>query len=91
MGWLGESEYNCPECDGETEVECLECGVEGECLNCKGTGWDPDQVDIDGFKAAENALEEKAGGTYEWIDPETDTRLGRRSKEETVAVADFLK
>ena len=94
MGWLGESEYNCPECDGE----CMEYGTHYECPECEGTGWDPKQVDIKAFKAAEKALNEKmsaagcVAGTYEWIDHEAGERLGRSGgKYGHVAVADYLR
>jgi len=97
MGWLGESKYNCPECDGEGEVECCECGSEYACKHCAGTGWDPFQVDIEAFKKAVAALGQKItdeagrGGIYEWIDRDTDTRLGRSGGEYgTVAAKDFL-
>jgi len=96
MGWLGKSEYNCPECDGEREVICTECGTEVECDRCDGTGWDPEQVDIAGFKAACESLNEKmlahgSWGSCEWIDRKTNTRLGRDGeKHGQVAVADFL-
>lgn len=99
MGWKGESEYNCPECDGDgdTEEECSECGVTQElkCDNCLGTGWDPEKVDVAEFKRAAHALNErmKQAGcillTCELI--EGDQRLGRTSREYgSVRVADFL-
>ena len=97
MGWLGESDYNCPECDGEGEAECYNCGSECECDYCDGTGWDPEQVDVAAFAEAEKALNQKmreAGCTcltHEWVDRDTDTRLGRSGGEYgKVAVQDFL-
>ena len=101
MGWLGKSEYNCPECDGDGECECSCCGAELECDHCNGTGWDPEQVDIDGFARAVDALEQKMKDadcvifTHEWIDRESDERLGRSGNFVEhdwgeVAVKDFL-
>ncbi len=97
MGWLGESEFNCPECDGEGEVECCDCGSEIDCDHCAGTGWDADQVDITAFIAAEGALNQKirdAGSlvpTHEGIDRTTNTRWGRDGgKYGRVAVIDYL-
>jgi len=98
MGWLGHSKYNCPECDGDKLVECCgECGAEVACDYCDGTGWDPDQVDVAAFRAAEDALNQKmrdAGcciSTHEGIDRKTNTRWGREGgKHGRVAVADYL-
>jgi len=90
MGWLGNSEYNCPECDGNCRRECSECGVEEECPHCDGTGWDPRQVDIEAFKAAATALQKRSGLTWEWI--EDKRRLGLDGGPfGKVAVEDFLK
>jgi hypothetical protein len=90
---LGESPYNCPECDaGEDVCDC--CGHVCECIDCDGTGWDAEQVDIEAFKAAVAAMEEKArvAGAYplghEWI--VLGQRLGRKSEFGSVAVADYL-
>ncbi len=95
MGWLGESEYNCPECEGGL-VECPVWSIQ-ECEHCHGTGWDPERVDVVGFKAACDSLNEKmfadscANGSWEWIGHKTNTRLGRDGgKFGRVAVADFL-
>ena len=97
MGWLGDSPYNCPECDGGKEISCCECGAIVDCDYCDGTGWDPEQVDIPAFQAAEKAIYVKireAGGwvlTHEGIDVETNTRWGRDGgKHGRVVVTDYL-
>lgn len=95
MGWLGESPYNCPACNGDGDVECQCCGCETECDECDGTGWDPEKIDIEAFKKAETALNKRVfgsgamAGTYEWI--ENGVRLGRTSKNcGSVRASDFL-
>jgi hypothetical protein len=93
--WLGESPYNCPDCDGgEAVCEC--CGTDCECPECEGTGWNPELVDVPAFKAAAEALNERARAagscalSWEWV--ENGKRLGRNGGEfGRVAVADFLK
>ena len=91
MGWYGKSTYDCPECGGSCRWACPECGVEEDCPHCDGTGWDPRQVDIEAFKAAEAALQKSSGLTWEWIDNEK-RRLGRDGgKFGKIAVKDFLK
>ena len=97
MGWLGKSEYNCPECAGEGKVDCSECGSEIECDCCEGTGWDPDQVDIAAFRVAVEALHQKARDagdcflSHEGID-RTNTRWGRDGgKYGSVRVTDYLR
>ena len=52
MGSLGESEYNCPECDGGGEVKCLECEHDHACEYWEAAGWDPEKVDVTAFRAA---------------------------------------
>lgn len=95
MGWLGKSEYNCPECDGDGEYDCPECGAECVCDHCDGTGWDPDKVDVPAFAKAEEALfqimrdAKCAALTSEWI--VDGKRLGRTGGSYgQVAVKDFL-
>ena len=96
MGYLvGESEYNCPYCEGEGDVECIECGTEHRCDQCDGTGWNPEMIDIAAFEEAHRALNEKMsaagcyGLTWEWINK--GQRLGRSGGNYgRVAVADFL-
>lgn len=91
MGMLAESEYDCPECDGEKEAGCPACGQDIPCDYCDETGWDPEQVDVPAFKAASKVLQDLSGFTQEWIDRTTNTRLGRDGgKFGRVAVADFL-
>ena len=86
MGWLGESPYNCPECDGEGETCCPTCGCEEiVCDRCEGTGWDPEQIDVSAFKAAVEKIqaELKASDSgvlgWEWIEVkgEIRNRIGR--------------
>lgn len=98
MGWLGNSEYNCPECDGEKEVACPECGAEHECDNCDGSGWDPEQVDVPAFLAALESMHKKARDdgsqilSHEGIDHKTNTRWGSDGgKYGSVAVIDFVR
>ena len=95
MGWLGKSEFNCPDCDGETDVECGSCGAMVGCVTCQETGWDPEQVDVVAFKEAGRVLNQKmmdAGCnvlTYEWT--EGDRRRGRSGGEfGRIDVRDFL-
>jgi hypothetical protein len=99
MSWLGESEYECPNCDGEGEYPCECCGNETECPECKGSGWDAEKIDLDAYLKAVDELGSKsrAGqGTSEWI--EDGKRLGRRLcvwdgekyiNLETVRVSDY--
>lgn len=75
MGWLGESKYNCPECDGEGETECGECSAEHECEHCSGSGWNPELIDVPAFLAVSKKLS-LGGITCEWI--EGGRRIGRR-------------
>lgn len=69
MAWFGPSEYHCPECDGDGTVwdtcECCDHEEEHDCELCKRTGFDPDKVDVDAYKAAHDAVSEQvrqAGG-----------------------------
>lgn len=89
------SEFRCEECDGEGRIECSECGQECECAECKGSGLDPIQVDVDGYMAAVRKLEDQARDAGEivlgWGWYEGKTRVGTICGEYgKVAIADFL-
>jgi hypothetical protein len=97
MGLLCESKYNCPDCDGDGRGPCPECGVEGECVFCDGTGWDEGQVDVAAFAEAVRALHKTMRDdgdrhlTHEGINRETKERWGRDGgKYGTVKVVDYL-
>lgn len=50
---MKDSDLLCPECDGDGEYPCETCGCVNECDYCEGTGYDPEKVDVDAYKAAE--------------------------------------
>ncbi len=93
MSWLGESEFECPECNGSKEIECFNCGSECECEECLGTGWDRNRIDVKAFKEANYSLNKACGdagltcGSWEWI--EGDKRIGRMSKIGCIRATDF--
>lgn len=95
MGWLGESEFNCPWCDGNGERTCECCDQETACKECDGTGWNARKVDLPAYLKACEELNQRIWasgakiGSYEWIDG--DKRLGRASDMGRVAIADFLR
>ena len=86
MSVMMNSEFACRLCRGLGEVMCSCCGSEVDCNGCDGTGWDKRRVDVDAFQAA---CRHMTGCTWEWI--EGGVRLGRRSENETVAVANFVR
>lgn len=38
VDWFDVEESGCPECDGDGEIECCECGHISECPACDGRG-----------------------------------------------------
>ena len=77
--------YPCPECYGEGEVECGECGCEHECERCGGTGLDPALVDIERFRLAE-----KEHGLPSWALEEKGQFVGRAGDGWKLYYKDFL-
>lgn len=88
---LPDNPYGCSECEGEGEVECDCCGSEVTCEACKGSGLDPDLIDIKAWEAAANALTRKHGCSWAWVDRDTGVYLGREGTDgDRIAYADFL-
>lgn len=83
------SKFECRECRGEGQVECDCCGSELDCEPCKGSGLDPDYVDIAAWTKAASEFTRKHGCSWDWNDD--DRWMGRASYNgATLAIADFL-
>lgn len=89
--WFGSSDYDCPWCDGNGDVQCDCCGGDEECSHCRGSGLDSEQIDIRAYEKACRAMKGPGGGTGAWV--EGRKYIGRRSMDgsETVAIADFIQ
>jgi len=57
----------CPECNGHLRVRCPECGAEQDCDVCEGTGYDPECIDVERWKAACEAFQRQHRATCAWI------------------------
>ena len=81
--------YACPACDGKCVTHCPHCDSEIDCEECNGSGLDAAKIDVKSFLAAEMELRRRTGSTRPWA--EGEFIVGRRSKTETLAYADFAK
>jgi hypothetical protein len=88
MAWSEKSEYECPECAGEGEVECDCCGATNDCEYCNGCRLDPQKIDVAAYeKACRNMKHE--GGAWDWI--EDGHWIGRETACDRIAIGEFLK
>ena len=84
--------YTCPECNGRREVVCDWCGSVMDCGECRGTGFDPEKVDVSAFEKADHDLCEAAGATCDLV--ENGVIVGRKSLTTPhieIRVEDFTK
>ena len=83
------SDFDCPECDGNGEVICSECGItEYDCDVCEGTGLDPAKIDVAAYAKDNEAFTKQHGRSWEWI---VDGQwLGRAAKGATLSIHPYL-
>jgi len=83
-------EHKCHNCDGYGEIVCSECDSEHECVECSGTGIDPEKVNLEAFnEATKKAF---AGCTSSWEIIENDVWIGRQGENGAkVYYRDFLR
>ncbi len=75
---------SCPECKGDGNIECSECGAEHECDHCRGTGYNPEVVDLDCWLAGRKTFLERWGGAVGMFDQ--GLRVGLESLQGNAAI-----
>lgn len=92
MSSFSTSRFACHECSGEGSVDCCSCEQEVECDHCEGTGLDPDVIDLDLWRAAEEKLKTNERGafvsTWAWI--EGGEWVGRCHRGAGIRYEDYL-
>ncbi len=95
--------FACPECRGQKEVECCECGSTVECDECNGSGLDNEIIDVKAFEAAcheafnvpllkwKKGSKKKRPPTATWALVENGTIIGRTNGEAKVPFAAFRR
>lgn len=83
--------YPCPECGGDGDYVCPCCGDEGTCSYCRGTGFDPEIVDVKKFEDQCYEKMKKAGGSWDLVAGRKRVKTGRAFKDGSkLRARDFL-
>jgi hypothetical protein len=74
------NKYPCPDCGGWRVVECDCCGNEQDCEECKGTGLDPDRIDVEAYEADCAAMHKSGGGSSWSLQDKQHMTIGRTNE-----------
>ncbi len=82
---------SCPECSGDGNIECSECGVERECDHCRGTGYDPEVVDLDRWLAGRKKFLKRWGGAVGMFEEGQRVGLETFHRNAAIDVRNYLR